>query len=269
MELKMLAIKRLRAGEQYRRAADDESGFEELKRSIADKGVLFPLLVTEKNDTYEIIDGRRRYEACRSLKMEGDRELPALVIKTDAGQSVETALIANSVRADADPLAEAEAVNLLVNKYGRNAADIAAALGKSDSYIRRLLRIYALPPEILQSLRLSELTLKHAHWLTRLTDNPAALQESYNRAVSEKMSSRDLETLVSGLTAEAGEDEGYSFFSPKIITTKAGSRLRFEPRRRSVRVELNINLDEPIDVILAEIKRNLKKLAKNRLRVVG
>lgn len=106
--------------------------------------------------------------------------------------------------------------------------------------------------------------------MAKLIDNPEALNDVFEKLIAADLSIRDLETLVSGYLSRAKDQKGgYDFFAPKIVTTKAGSRLRFEPRRRSVRVECNINLDEPLEVVLAEIKRNLKKLARGRLRVVG
>lgn len=264
MELKMLTLIQLKAAGREMRTTTDIH-FEELVASIKSKGVLFPLIATAVGKSYEILDGRRRLKACRALGWKKERKLPVLLIKADKGQALESALIANIVRDNLDALGEAETVNLLINTYNRDVKDVAAALGKSDVYIRRLLKIYTLPAKVLASLRRSELTLAHAYWLSKLNGKPDLLEESFNRALKENLTSRDLETLVANLK----NGGNYSYFSPRVVTTKAGSRLRFEPRRRSVRVELNINLNEPIDDVLAEAKLHLDKIAEKRLKAAS
>ena len=269
MKLKTLKKKELRPRKLYQRTLKDNDDHEALKASIKEKGILFPLVATEKGSGFEIIDGNRRLAACSSLGFDDNFEIPVLVIKTNVSQSVETALIANTVRSGADPLAELEAVNLLVNRYKLIVRDVAAAIGKSERYIWRLLSIYKLPVTVISALRNGNITLAHAHWLTRLSDDPKMLEDVLQRSIDEDLTSRDLGTLIADLLETVDEKDDYAYFSPKVVTTKAGSRLRFEPRKHSVRVELNIKLEEPIEVVLAELKRNLKKIAKGRLRVVG
>lgn len=95
------------------------------------------------------------------------------------------------------------------------------------------------------------------------------LKEVFEKAITDELSYRDLETLVAGHLQKNGERKSdYSFFSPKIVTTKAGSRLRFEPRRNSIRLELNL-LHDDINDALTEVKRQLDMLRKRNLRVVG
>ena len=128
MELKMLSINQLKKGNAYKRGENDDTQDAELTRSIDAKGVLFPLMVVKSGKVYEIVDGNRRLAACKSLKVESDYKIPVLVIVSDASQRIETALIANTVRADADAVAELEAVNLLVNKYNVDVKEVAASI---------------------------------------------------------------------------------------------------------------------------------------------
>lgn len=267
MELKMLEISKLKTGNDIR-TWDDETSFAELKESIKAKGILFPLVATARGDSFVVLDGHRRLKAFRSLNNGANKKLPVLVMKAKEGDDLEAALIFNAVRENLDAISQAEIVNLLVNKYGRGVKDVAAALGKSERYIWRQLSIFKLPAPMLKSIRENDLTLAHAHWLTRALDNQDVLEESFQRAVKENLSSRDLETLVSGMLSEEKTGNEH-YFSPKIITTKAGSRFRFEPRRNSVRVELNLNPDEPIDEILTELKRHFNEIVPKRSKAVG
>jgi len=267
MEFKLMEFGSLNYGPKIRRESDERL-FAELKASIIAKGIIYPLLVKSDGKKYLVIDGARRLQACHELGWGKSEKLPVLLIKAGDSKAVETALIANTVRGNFSAANLAEAVNLLVNKYDKSVAEIAASLGKSEVYIRRLLAVYKLPAKIITALRRGEITIAHGHWLTRLLDDPKTLEGVYTKVIAEDLSYRDLEILVSGLLSRnSGQKERYAYFSPKVINTKAGSRLRFEPRRNSIRLELNLQLED-IDSALAEVRRELDKLSKRHLKSV-
>lgn len=270
MELKMVDLNQLKTGGLDIRSESGGASFDELKESVKSKGVIFPLVATKNGADYVVLDGHRRLKACRALGADSSKKLPILVVEADAGTAVESALIANAVREDIDSTGLAEAVNLPVSKYGRGVKDVAGILGKSEVYIRRLLKIFTLPPAMLKALRQNKLSLAHAHWLSRVAGRTEILNESFDRAVKERLSSRDLETLISSLKQGSVNQGGApAYFGPKVVTTKAGSRLRFEARRRSIRVELNLSPDESVDHILAQLGDHLRKLQPKRLKAVG
>ena len=244
MRLKNVELREISPGSSYKRKIKDQGDDGALYSSIDEMGILYPLVVIEKDDAYKVVDGNRRLDALKSLEIKGDHKVPVLIIDREIDQQVETALIANTVRATGDPVAELEAINLLVNKYSHEVKGLANALGKSESYIFRLLRIYELPGPVIEALRSGTMTLAHAQWLTRLKDDPKLLNQVLQIALDEDLCSRDLGTLVSDLTEEKSTDDDYVYFSPKVITTKAGSRLRFEPRKKSIRHELNLLHDD-------------------------
>lgn len=267
MELKMLSLNQLKANGLRKRTAGSVDRFNELKESIKAKGVIFPLVATANGKGVVILDGNRRYEAYRSLGLTSQK-LPVLIIKADEGQAAETALLANTVREDFDPLSQAETVNLLINSYGRSVKDVASLLGKTERYIRHQLSVFKLPRRMLEALRKNDLTLAHAHWLSKALNHQDILDDAFKSLIAKKMSARELETLISSAVSNDKAD-GYVYFPKKVVTTKAGSRLRFEARRRSVRVELNLNLDEPVGAVLAEVKKHLDALTKKRLKAVS
>ena len=157
---------------------------------------------------------------------------------------------------------------MLVNEYEKRVEDVGLAIGKSRSYIYKLVNIFSLPTQIIKSLRKGELTVAHCMLLSKLTDNPAVLEDIYKKTVNEALSRRDLETLISGYQQGRLEESDYSFFIPKVLVTEAGSRLRFEPRRRSIRLELNL-LNDDFEAALKEVQRELKSLRKRHLKKVG
>ena len=268
MEVSMIKLSRLKAGQKLRYEFDERT-YHELKTSVANIGIIFPIVTTKDGASYKIIDGNLRLRAMKELGWKETELIPVLILKASGGDGIEAALIANAVRENLSSLGLAEAVNLLVNKYQKSVVDIALTLGKSKVYIYRLLKIYDLPEKMLKALRKGEITIAHAHWLTKLLDQPLVLDDVFERAVTDDLAYRDLETMVAEhLDNNDGQKSEYSFFSPKVVTTKAGSRLRFEPRRNSIRLELNL-LHDDIETALDEVKKELEYLRKRHLKVVG
>src|SRR5687767_860230 len=98
---------------QPRRRFDPDS-IAALARSIADAGIVQPLIVRPLGDgRYELIAGERRWRAAREAKLE---TVPALVRDEDEARRMQTALIENIAREDLNPLDEARACAALIDE---------------------------------------------------------------------------------------------------------------------------------------------------------
>jgi len=64
----------------------------ELMASIAEKGILEPLVVRQRGDRFQIVAGERRYQAAVQV---GLRELPVVIRDVDEAEMLELALIEN------------------------------------------------------------------------------------------------------------------------------------------------------------------------------
>ncbi|MBQ1946504.1 MAG: ParB/RepB/Spo0J family partition protein, partial [Clostridia bacterium] len=89
--------------DQPRREFDKEA-LKQLADSIAQSGVLQPLLVVKEGVRYRIVAGERRYRAAR---MAGLRTVPCLVKNLTDEEIMEAALIENLQREDLNPIEEA------------------------------------------------------------------------------------------------------------------------------------------------------------------
>ena len=69
----------------------------ELMASVAEKGVIEPLIVRSRGDRFQIIAGERRYQAAVQV---GLRELPVVIRDVDDGEVIELALVENIQRKD-------------------------------------------------------------------------------------------------------------------------------------------------------------------------
>src|SRR5437867_6863777 len=87
----------------------------ELIASIAEKGVIAPLIVRRRGERFQIIAGERRYQAAVQAAV---RELPVVVRDVDDSEVIELALIENLQRKDLTPFEEAEALNSLADRCG-------------------------------------------------------------------------------------------------------------------------------------------------------
>ena len=103
----------------------------ELMASIAEKGIIEPLVVRQRGDRFQIIAGERRYQAAVQV---GLRELPVVIRDVDDTEVIELALIENLQRKDLTPFEEAEALHGLAERCGYTHEDLA---GGSGSRARR------------------------------------------------------------------------------------------------------------------------------------
>lgn len=129
----------------------------ELKASIAEQGIIEPLIVRRRGDQYGIIAGERRYQAAVQL---GLTELPVVVRKADECESIELALIENIQRKDLTAFEEAQALQALVDRFEHTHEQLAKRLGKSRTSITESLNLNAMPEEVQHLCRLADMTSK-------------------------------------------------------------------------------------------------------------
>lgn len=140
--------------DQPRQAMGDLS---ELMASIAEKGILEPLLARAVGPRYQIIAGERRYQAAVQV---GLQELPVVLRDVDEAETIELALIENIQRKDLTPFEEAEALYALADRNELTHEDLARRLGKSRTAITESLALHKMPPEVKNLCRLADISSK-------------------------------------------------------------------------------------------------------------
>lgn len=129
----------------------------ELMASIAEKGVLEPLIVRYRSGRYQIIAGERRYQAAVQV---GLQQLPVVLRDADEAEVIELALIENLQRKDLTPFEEAEALHALADRNSYTHEDMARRLGKSRTAITESLALHKMPDEVKQLCRLADISSK-------------------------------------------------------------------------------------------------------------
>jgi len=185
-------VGRIRPNPHQPRRHFDEEALDELARSIADKGVLQPILLRRVGDEgLEIIAGERRWRAAQRAQL---HHIPAIVRDLDDAATAEVALIENVQRADLSAIEEADGYRQLIATYAHSQEDVARLVGKSRSHVANLLRLLDLPEEVREMLLRGDISMGHARAIATAPD-PAALAR---RIVAEGLSVRQAEALGRG-----------------------------------------------------------------------
>ena len=129
----------------------------ELKASIAEKGIIEPLIVRPRGERYGIIAGERRYQAAVQL---GLTELPVVVRPADESESIELALIENLQRRDLTAFEEAQGLAALAERFQYTHEQLAKRLGRSRASVTESLSLNAMPEEVQRLCRLAGITSK-------------------------------------------------------------------------------------------------------------
>jgi len=129
----------------------------ELMASVAEKGIIEPLIVRQQKNRYQIIAGERRYHAAVQV---GLREVPVVIRDVSDAEVMEIALVENLQRKDLTAFEEAEALHQLAHKCGYTHEDMARKLGKSRTAVTESLSLNNMPDEVRNLCRLADITSK-------------------------------------------------------------------------------------------------------------
>jgi ParB family chromosome partitioning protein len=170
----------------------NEEELERLKESVAQQGILQPLLVRHMDGSYELVAGERRLRAAMAAELS---HVPVVVKDLTDEQVLEVSIIENIQRANLNVLEEAEAYFRLMDEFGYTQEKVARKIGKNRSTIANLLRLRGLPDPIKKSLLAEEITMGHARALLGAgsVENQLAL---FEQVVRQKLSVRKTEQLV-------------------------------------------------------------------------
>lgn len=174
----------------------DEDALSELSQSIAQHGVLQPLLVRPMtNGTYQLVAGERRWRAAR---MAGLVQVPVVIREMTEKEAAELALIENLQRQDLNPMEEAVGYQTLMNTYGLTQEETARVVNKSRPAVANALRLLSLPASVTELVAAGKLSAGHAR--TVLAFPSAQQEEVAKQAALTGLSVRQLEKMAKAAT---------------------------------------------------------------------
>lgn len=199
--VRTIDVARVRPNPAQPRQVFDEEALSELAASIAERGVLQPILVRPVDGGFELIAGERRWRAAQRAQL---HEIPAIVRDFDEESRVEIALIENIQRENLNAIEEAEAYRRLISGYGHSQEVVGKLVGKSRSHVANLLRLLELPDSVRLMLLRGDISMGHARAIAASPD-PEALA---NEIVDGDLSVRQAEHLAKKVRPGPGSDIG-------------------------------------------------------------
>ena len=232
--LRMLPIEHLEPNPDQPRKSFADADLAELAESIAEKGVLQPILVrpiSGSDSRYQIVAGERRWRAAQRARL---HEAPCIVRELTDRETLEIAIVENVQRADLNPVDEARALRQLVETFGHTQEEVAQALGKSRAHVANTLRLLALPKSVQSRLEAGDITAGHARAIHSAPD-PDALAD---QIIRDGLSVRAAEALA---RSTAGRMERKGGVKPPAAQKDADTRAL--EADLSTRLGLDVEID--------------------------
>jgi ParB family transcriptional regulator, chromosome partitioning protein len=221
------------------REAFDEQAMGELVESIAEVGLLQPVVVRALQDgRFELVVGERRW---RATQQAGLTMIPVIVRDTHDDAMLRDALLENLHRVDLNPLEEAAAYQQLLDDFGGTHEELATRIKRSRPQISNTLRLLKLPPAVQRRVAAGVLSAGHARALLGLAD-AAAQERLAHRIVAEGLSVRSVEEIVA--LGEDAAPKQRPQHSPRPVA----------PRLADIAASLSERLDTRVKVDLGRSK---------------
>ena len=243
--------------EQPRKIFDEES-LDELAESIKRYGILQPIIVTKRENYYEIIAGERRW---RAAKKAGLKTIPAIVKELDEQANKEIALIENIQRADLNPIEKARAIKTLMVEHDLTQQQVAEMLGMARSAIANSVRILNLDERVIELALDGKLTEGHCKALLGIED-PDKQYEIALYVIESGASVREAENRMSMRKKGAKKSKDYDKYDAlyRDIETDFreffGTKVRLQPKERSGKIVISYSSADELTRLVELIKGN-------------
>ena len=163
--VQLVSVEQIVASPLQPRSVFREENLDELVASIKEHGIIQPLIVRRRGDTFELIAGERRWRAAKRV---GLLEAPIIVREASDQDVLELALIENLQREDLNPIEEARAFARLAKEFGLRQEAIAQKVGKSRAAVANSMRLLDLDAQVQSFLTQDRISVGHAKVLLAL-----------------------------------------------------------------------------------------------------
>jgi ParB family chromosome partitioning protein len=234
---------------QPRKSFDSEK-IEELAQSIRENGLIQPIVVRSYQDKYELIVGERRVMAAQKANLS---EVPAVIKDYSEEKLLELALIENLQREDLNPIEEALAYKLILERDRITQDELAKRIGKSRSYIANMLRILELPEHIRENVSRGTISVGQAKALLAI-DDKGERERLVQRILSEKITVRELERVSRKKNVPRGtQKEPYIDEIEGKLREKFGTKVTVDYRNGKGVIKIDFYSNDELDRIIEEM----------------
>ena len=230
----------------------DEAELKDLIRSINLYGLIQPITVIKVgDDEYILKAGQRRWLAHKELGLKTIKaivqEETILPKKENEKALFEIAVMENTQRENLNPLELALSLrNAIDKKLYKNMEELSIALGKSKSYVSKVLKVLSLEDEIIKDLEINKSTndIEALYEMQKIKDIKEQVKVYFD-FIAKKLDRKGLRELNKN----------------KAKVSHAKSPYSFANRAKTVKLEFDTSklTDEEVKKINEELKEVLKK----------
>lgn len=165
----------------------DDAALDELAASIAERGIIQPIVVRPHGHDYQIVAGERRWRAAQRARL---HEVPVVVRDYTDSETLQIALVENIQRQDLNAIEEAEAYSRLLDEFGHTQEVLAKIVHKSRSHVANLLRLLDLPKPVQGRVIDGTLSMGHARAIIGAPDPEALADQVAAKGLSVRQTER-------------------------------------------------------------------------------
>jgi len=253
LSVPLISIDRIVPGRHQPRKSFDDERIEELADSIREHGLIQPIVVAQRGDRYEIVVGERRY---RAAKIAGLKEIPSFIKDLSESGALELALIENIQRQDLNPIEEATAYRLIVEREHLTQEELSKRIGKSRSYIANMIRLLDLPDGVREYVSRGTLSVGQAKAVLSLP-NDADREALPERIVEQGYTVREVEHLTKKRHVPRGtskqEKDPHIEELEERLRSRLGTKVAIDYRGGKGRIKIEFYGEDDLERILGEL----------------
>lgn len=234
-----------------------EEKIDELSKSIKEHGIIQPIVIRKKGESYEIVAGERRWRAARKAEL---TQVPCLIRELTDEQNMLIAIIENMQREDLNPVEEAEGLNQMITTFGMTQEQVSKSVGKSRPYIANSLRLLKLPEYIKNEM--AEGRLSAAHGRTLITVESEDVRKALcDKIIREGLSVRETERLVSAQGKGKKKRPAAKVKNPDVARVESelkdalGTRVSIVQNGKKGKIEIEYFSREELDRLIELLKK--------------
>ncbi len=230
----------------------DSATLDELAASIAQNGLLQPIIVRARAEGYEIIAGERRWRAAQKA---GLQRIPSIVQDISNQKMVEMALVENIQRADLTAIEEAQAFSVLIEEFGLTQEEVARQVGKSRTAVTNTLRLLQLPRALQQALLAGELSMGHARALLPLahTQQLELAGQIASKGLSVREVERRVQESVTSRTAPRSRKDPHLEAAEQSLEQRWKTRVEIRRRQSRGQIVFHFHSEDELDRLYSEL----------------
>lgn len=248
-----LPVEKISANPLQPRKHFSETQSKELADSIRQFGIIQPLIVTKKDDSYELIAGERRLRAAKEL---GLKDVPAIVREAKEQEKLEVALVENLQREDLNPIETALSYKKLMDEFNLTQEELSKKIGRARPSITNTLRFLNLPEEIQLALMQEKINESHAKILAGL-DSEAKQLALFRKIVHSGLTTEDahLESRRMGGTKMARVQINYQDKDKEFALRQAlGTKVEIKRKVKGGQIIIDFYSDDELNSIIEKVK---------------